>query len=101
MTDAEVQKLFQKFAAPLAPSATTAARMVSAESLAKTLWMAMIGGPEMEEETWEALKGKGKLDNEMIEAIQKCYYEKMLPEITEDDFDALRQRYQPPGKSST
>ena len=52
MDQAEIQDRFRRFAAPLASyAATSEERRELAEMLAKLLWMAMIAGPRMEEET--------------------------------------------------
>jgi hypothetical protein len=57
MNQAEVQYLFRQFAAPLTSyAATSPKRKEGAEFHSRSLWMAMIAGPEMEEETWRRLK---------------------------------------------
>ena len=61
--------------------------------LTKTLWTALIAGREMEEATWEILKTQGKLDDDLLEAIQQCYYEKMKPVVSEKQLATLRKRY--------
>ena len=93
MTQTEVNDLLRRFSEPLASYVTSAARKESAEMLAKTLWTALIAGPEMEEATWEILKTQGKLDDDLLEAIQQCYYEKMKPVVSEKQLAALRKRY--------
>ena len=62
--------------------------------MARTLWTAMIAGPEMEEETWKILKTTGKLDDDSLQAIQQVYFDKMKPVVSEQDRADLRQRYQ-------
>ena len=62
--------------------------------MARTLWTALIAGPEMEEETWKILKTTGKLDADSLLAIQELYYEKMKPVVTDEEIADLRQRYQ-------
>lgn len=95
MDQAEVQALFRKFAAPLAPyAATSAVRKEGAEMLARSLWTAMIAGPEMEEETWKVFKTTGNLDDESLQSIKQVYFEKMKPVVSEEQLAALRQRYQ-------
>jgi hypothetical protein len=98
MTQADVQALFQKFAAPLAPYVTSAGRQRGAEMLARTLWQALILGPEMEAATWKALKDDGKIADDLIEAIRQCYTEKMKPVVNEEQLAVLRQRYEVQGK---
>ena|ERR1700722_8078851 len=94
MDQAEVQTLFRKFAAPLAGyAATSPARKELAEMLARNLWTAMIGGPEMEEETWKVFKKHAKLDDDTLQPIKKLYFEQMKPVVTEEQLVALRQRY--------
>ena len=55
MTDEEVRDLLQEFAAPLSLYVTSPDRKTSAEALVKSLWLAMITGSQMEEETWKVL----------------------------------------------
>lgn len=62
--------------------------------MARTLWTALIAGPEMEEETWKILKTTGKLDADSLLAIQELYYEKMKPVVSDEELADLRQRYQ-------
>ncbi len=61
--------------------------------MVKTLWTAMIAGPEMEEETWKAFREIGGIPEEDLMAIQDCYYQKMKPVVNEDQAVVLRQRY--------
>jgi hypothetical protein len=93
MTDQEVHDLLQEFAAPLSPYVTSPDRETSAKALVETLWLAMITGPEIEEETWKILKTKGNLDDDLLDAIRTCYYEKMKPVVSAEQLDALRKRY--------
>lgn len=53
----------------------------------------MITGPEIEVETWEILKTKGNLDDELLDSIRSCYYEKMKPVVGAEQLAALRDRY--------
>ncbi len=66
--------------------------------MARTLWTALIAGPEMEEETWKILKTTGKLDADSLLAIQEMYYKKMKPVVSDEELVDLRQRYQPKRK---
>jgi len=93
MTDEEVRDLLQEFAAPLSPYVTSPDRKTSAEALVKSLWLAMITGPEMEEETWKILRTRGNLDDDLLDSIQTCYYEKMKPIVGAEQLAALRERY--------
>jgi hypothetical protein len=94
MDQAEVQVLFRKFAAPLAGyAATSAKRKEGADFLARTLWTAMIAGPEMEQETWKVLKTTGKLNDESLQVIQQLYYDQMKPVVNEEQLAGLRERY--------
>lgn len=94
MDQAEVQALFRKFAAPLAGyAATSAARKDLAEMLARNLWMAMIAGPELEEETWQVFKKHAKLDDDSLQPIKELYFDEMKPVVSEEQRAALRVRY--------
>jgi hypothetical protein len=85
--------LFQKFAAPLAPYATSGKRLASAESLVRSLWLALVTGPESEEAVWKGLKDTAKLDDDLIEAMKQCYHARMKPGVSAEQLAALRQRY--------
>ena len=61
--------------------------------LARSLWLAMIAGPEMESETWTTLKTIGKMDDDSIQVIQELYFDQMKPAVTEEQVEELRQRY--------
>jgi hypothetical protein len=94
MDQTEVQTLFRKFATPLAGyAATSPARKELAEMLARNLWMAMIAGPEMEEETWKVFKSQANLDDDSLQPIKQMYFEQMKPVVSEEQLVALRQRY--------
>lgn len=93
MTDKDVHDLLQAFAAPLSPYVTSPARETSAKALVEILWLATITGPEIEEETWKILKTKGNLDDDLLDSIRTCYYEKMKPVVGAEQLVALRERY--------
>jgi hypothetical protein len=94
MNLAEVQILFRRFAAPLATyAAISAKRREGAEIMARTLWTALIAGPEMEEATWKILRTNGKLDDDSLRAIKKMYYEQMKPVVKEEQIASLKERY--------
>lgn len=95
MDQTKVQILFRKFAVPLAAYANTSPeRKELAETLARSLWTAMIAGPEMEAETWKVLKTTGKLDDASLQVIQQLYYDQMKPVVGEQERADLQQRYQ-------
>jgi hypothetical protein len=94
MDQAEVQALFRKFAAPLAGyAATSANRKEGAEFMARTLWTALIAGPEMVEETWKTFQAHAHLDDESLQAIKDLYFQKMKPVVNEEQLGGLRERY--------
>ncbi len=94
MTETEIQALFKKFGAPLAPYAQTSAeRRDLAVVIVKALWGAFITGPAMEEETWEMFKEHGSLKDAELQAIKDCYYQKMKPLVSDAQLAALRKRY--------
>ena len=94
MDQTEAQILFRKFAAPLAGyAATSPARKELAEMLARNLWVAMIAGPEMEEETWKVFKSQANLDDDSLQVIQQLYYEQMKPVVSMGHLADLRLRY--------
>jgi hypothetical protein len=73
MTDADIQTLLKKFAGPLAEyAAASQARKENADFMVRTLWTAMIAGPEMEEETWTAFREIAHLPEDDLKAIQDC-----------------------------
>jgi hypothetical protein len=91
---ADVQALFRKFAAPLAGyAATSPARKELAKMLARNLWMAMIAGPEMEEETWKVFKKHANLDDDSLQPVKELYFEQMKAVVTDEQLADLRQRY--------
>ena len=94
MDQHEIQILFRKFAAPLAGyAATSAARKELAEMLARNLWMAMIAGPEMEEETWQAFKIVAEMKDESIQPIKELYFDEMKSVVTAEQIAFLRKRF--------
>ena len=94
MGQPEVQMLFQKFAAPLTSyAAISTERKQLAEMLSRNLWMALIAGPEAEDETWKVLRIEGNLDRDSLEPIQQCYYERMKPSVSQEQLVALRAKY--------
>ena len=94
MTQAEIQDLFRRFAAPLADyAATSAERKEGAEFMARTLWTALIAGPEMEDETWKTFQSHAHLDTDSLQAIKDLYFQQMKPVVSEAQLAGLRERY--------
>lgn len=94
MDQADAQALFRKFAAPLAGyAATSAQRKEGAEFMARTLWTALIAGPEMEEETWKAFRMHAHLEDDLLQAIKDVYFQHMKPVVSEEQLAGLRERY--------
>ena len=90
----DIRDLLRQFAAPLADyAASSLARNEGAEFMVRTLWTAMIAGPEMEEETWKAFREIGHIPEDDLKAIQDCYYQKMKPVVTPQQLAALQKRY--------
>ena len=99
MDRSEEEALFRQFAAPLTEyAAISPDRRELAELLARTLWLAVIAGPETEEQTWEFLKQQTSLDEESLQPIQEMYYEQMKPVPNEAQLAALRTRYRRQGQ---
>jgi hypothetical protein len=92
MNQNEAQALFLKFAAPLAFYVRLGGRKEAIESVARTLWAAMLGGPAVEEQVWNSLR-TSEVDSGVIESIRACYYDEMRPQLSDEDLGALRQRY--------
>ena len=94
MDQAKIQALFAKFGAPLAGfAATSAQRREGMEFLVRSLWMAMIAGPEMEEETWKVFSQQADLDDDSLNSIKEVYLQQMRPAVTDEQLAALRERY--------
>ena len=94
ITQTKIQALFNRFGAPLAPYALSSPeRREGAEVMVKALWTALIAGPEMEEETWKVFKEQAHLEDEDLQAVKDCYYQKMKPLVSDQQLAALRDRY--------
>ena len=93
MDQEEVQSLFERFAAPLAAYVALGGRKESMETVARSLWVSMIGGPEIEEQMWTELGKPGNVDVNLLESIRRCYLEEMKPAISDEQLAALRRRY--------
>ena len=94
MDQSEIQDFFRRFAAPLASyAATSEERRELAAMLVKHLWMAMIAGPRMVEETWQVLISTGNLAPESLQAVKEVYFQQMKPAVNEEELAVLRKRY--------
>ncbi len=87
------QALFQGFMAPLTPYVALGGRQEAVEKLARNLWIAMLSGPEVEEAFWETMRKTVSLDTDLMESIQRCYFEEMKPVGSQKQLVALRIRY--------
>jgi hypothetical protein len=94
ITEAEVQALLNRFLAPFAPYALSSRRHRGrARVMIKTLWTALIAGPDGEAKAWRLLTEKAHLAAEDLQTIKDCYYQKMKPRVSEEQLAALRERY--------
>jgi len=92
MAEVDICDLLRQFAAPLADyAASSLARHEGADFMVRTLWTAMIAGPEMEEETWKAFREIGHIPEDDLRAIQDCYYQQMKPVVTPKQLAALQK----------
>jgi hypothetical protein len=95
MESSEVQALYEKFAAPLADYAAKSARHREfADMLVRNLWMAMIGGRQLEDETWDILQDVASLSANALEPLKQLYYVAMRTSVTDADLASLREFYQ-------
>jgi hypothetical protein len=92
LTTQEAQDLFQKFSAPLFRAANSYTRKEAAHELAKSLWIALITGPEVEDNVFQTLKETG-ISFEGIQVIKDRYYIEMKPIITMEELQSLKARY--------
>lgn len=93
MNQTEIHALFTQFAAPLVPLATLAGSEKSMETLAKNLWIAALGGEEIENEMWEQMQQADDSDSGLLDSIRWCFVEKMKPALGEQQLAALRKHY--------
>lgn len=84
--------IFRRFAAPLS-DCLAGHTSHDAGTLAKSLWTAMIAGPQMEEKTWDAFHHIADVDEITVVLIQRCYREQMRPLVTDEELAELRRRY--------
>lgn len=93
MNESEVQALFLRFAQPMAPLRDAGANQQTLNSLARSLWAAMIGGDAAEQSLWNALREDAAVDEAVIGVVQLCYQQEMKPAVSEQELTALRARY--------
>ena len=65
-------------------------RKETAEQLARNLWAALLGGPEVEKELLEALEETG---SELVGLLKQCYEQEMKPMVTRQQLEDLRAHY--------
>ena len=94
LTDQDEQRLLSRFAAPLFRSVRTADQTVGAERLLRTLWIALVTGPDMEAWVFQKLEEVGGLGGEDLQAVKERYYNEMKPCLAEEELQALQARYQ-------
>lgn len=61
--------------------------------LVQSLWIALIAGPEMEEETWKVFKNQANLDDDLLQSVKDIYFQKMKPVVSAEQLAGLRERY--------
>ena len=93
MNQAEIQALFAQFASPLTPLAAISGAKESMETLDKNLWIAMLGGEEIENQMWEQMRQADDGDSGMLDLIRRCFAEEMKPALGVEQLDALREHY--------
>jgi hypothetical protein len=92
MEQKEVQAVFLRFATPLTTLVALGADKKAATELSRNLWMAMIGGADVEEQVFEAMR---QTSSELYDVLHRCYTEQMKPQVSEEELEALRTRYGP------
>jgi hypothetical protein len=88
----EVQATFLRFATPLTTLVALGADKKAATELSRNLWMAMIGGPDVEEQVFEAMR---ETSSDLYDVLHRCYTEDMKTQVSDDELAALRARYGP------
>jgi len=88
----EVQAAFLRFATPLTTLVALGADKKAATELSRNLWMAMIGGPEVEEQVFDAMR---ETNSELYDVLHRCYTEQMKTQVSDEELAALRLRYGP------
>jgi hypothetical protein len=69
-------------------------RQGAAETLARNLWLAMLAGPEAEEEVWRAMGEASGADVGLLESLRQCYLNQMKPAVGRQQLDDLREHYE-------
>jgi hypothetical protein len=90
MHEDEIRELFQQFATPLASFVSLGARQGSAEQIARNLWAALLGGPDVEAEVWRAVEGT---ESALVDTLKQCYETEMKPLVTRQQLTDLRSHY--------
>ncbi len=93
MNQTEIHALFTQFAAPLVPLAALAGSKESMETLAKNLWIAALGGEEIENEMWEQMQQADEGDSGLLDSVRWCFDEEMKPALGKEQLAALRKHY--------
>jgi hypothetical protein len=88
-----IQALFQEFAAPLGRYVTLGGRAEAATELARNLWVALIAGPEAEEQVWQSMQESAGGQVGLLESVRACYLEEMKPVVSRQQLAALRDHY--------
>lgn len=91
MDQAEIQQLFQDFAAPLSSFVALGGDRDAATQLARNLWAAMLAGGDVEADFWQTLEQSG---SELTSALRRCYEDDMCPQISAEQLAELRRHYQ-------
>jgi hypothetical protein len=91
---AELEGLFQRFAAPFIGSPLGEAIGTDlATQMAQTLWRTMIDGLGIEEQAFQEMESVSPLAPKLLEQIRHCYDAEMKPQATAEQLDSLRQWY--------
>ena len=92
MKQKEVQATFLRFATPLTTLVALGADKEAATELSRNLWMALIGGPDVEEHVFAAMR---ETSSDLYDVLHRCYTEQMKPQVSDEELAALRERYGP------
>jgi len=92
MEKEEVQATFIRFAAPLTSLVALGADRAAATELSRNLWLALIGGPDIEQQIFDAMRDT---NSELYDVLLRCYTDEMKPQVSEDELARLRERYAP------
>jgi hypothetical protein len=92
MNEQEVQAIFERFATRLLEAAPPGVED-RAEVLVKYFWLALIGGPKMEEGIWESLRKQPEMEADDVGELESWYRDELKHTVTSKELKALRQRY--------